>query len=93
MIWIIHLLSIGRVVLVSKKKKNLAVAEVIYKYDAWTVKVNGEKIGRASSLINATHLLYTNGYKVYAYRRGITGSGRPKFTADCLVFDYEKENE
>ena len=75
----------------SKKKKNLATAEVVYKYDAWTVKVNGIKIGRADSLIKATDLLFVNGYKAYAYRRGTTSSGRPKFTADCLVFDYEKE--
>lgn len=76
----------------SKKKKNIAVAEIVFKYKSWTVKVNGNKIGRADSLIKATDLLYVNGYKVYAYRRGQTTSGRPKFTADCLVFDYNKEH-
>lgn len=76
----------------SKKNKEMAIAEVVYKYDAWTVKVNGSKIGRADSLIKATDLLYVNGYKVYAYRRGETSTGRPKFTADCLVFDYNKEH-
>ena len=77
----------------SKKKKELAKATVIYKHDAWTVKVNDVVIGRADSLIKATDLLYVNGYKVYAYRRGTTSAGKMKFTADCLQFDYAKEQE
>ena len=76
-----------------KKKRELATATVSFRNDGWTVKVNNEKIGRADSLMNATDLLYVNGYKVYAYRRGVTSSGKPKFTADCLVFDYSKEND
>lgn len=75
------------------KKKEKATATVSYRNDAWTVKVNDVKIGRAESLIKATDLLYVNGYKVYAYRRGVTSSGKPKFTADCLVFNYSEENE
>lgn len=79
----------------SKKKHNkeMATAVVSFRNDGWTVKVNDKKIGRAASLIKATDLLYVNGFKVYAYRRGVTASGKPKFTADCLVFDYAKENE
>ena len=76
-----------------KKKRELVTATVSFRNDGWTVKVNDEKIGRADSLIKATDLLYVNGYKVYAYRRGVTSSGKPKFTADCLPFDYSKENE
>ena len=76
-----------------KKKYEMAEAVVSFRNDGWTVKVNGNKIGRAESLASATDLLYVNGYKVYAYRRGVTSSGKPKFTADCLVFDYETENE
>ena len=76
-----------------KKKRDMVEAVVSYRNDGWTVKVNGNKIGRADSLIKATDLLYCNGYKVYAYRRGVTASGKPKFTADCLVFDYSKEND
>ena len=76
-----------------KKKRDLVTATVIYKHDAWTVKVNDETIGRADSLIKATDLLYTNGYKVYAYRRGTTSAGKMKVTADCLPFDYAKEHE
>lgn len=76
-----------------KKKKEMAEAVVSFRNDGWTVKVNGNKIGRTTSLSRATDLLYVNGYKVYAYRRGETSSGKPKFTASCLVFDYDKENE
>lgn len=76
----------------SKKNRELVTATVSFRGNAWTVKVNDKRIGKASSLMDATDLLYLNGYKVYAYRRGVTGTGRPKFTADCLVFDYDKEN-
>ena len=75
----------------SNKNRDMAEAVVSYRNDGWTVKVNGNKIGRADSLMKATDLLYVNGFKVYAYRRGVTASGKPKFTADCLVFDYEME--
>ena len=75
------------------KKRELVSCTVIFKHNAWTVKVEDSVLGRADSLIKATDLLYTNGYKVYAYRRGTTSAGKMKFTADCLPFDYAKEHE
>lgn len=77
----------------NKRNREMATAVVSYRHGGWTVKVNDKKIGRVPSLFKATDLLYVNGYKVYAYRRGVTGSGKPKFTADCLVFNYSEENE
>lgn len=90
---IILLWSIGNLVcIMNKKKRELVEAVVSFRNDGWTVKVNDKKIGRTDSLAKATDLLYVNGYKVYCYRRGETSSGKPKFTAACLVFDYDKEN-
>lgn len=75
------------------KDKTRHTAVVVFKKNGWTVSVDGDKIGRAKSLMSATDLLYTSGYKVYAYRRGMSPGGKMMFTADCLKFDYDKENE
>lgn len=75
------------------KKRDLVECTVIFKHGAWTVRVGETVLGRASSLGEATNVLYENGYKAYAYRRGTTSAGKMKFTADCLPFDYAKENE
>lgn len=77
----------------SKKNKELHAAKVVYKKDAWSVSVDDVVLGRASSLMNATDMLYTNGYKVYAYRRGTSPGGKIMFTADCIKFNYSEENK
>lgn len=75
------------------KKKELCDAKIVFKKGAWSVSVDDTVIGRADSLMAATDLLYTHGYKVYCYRRGSTASGKMMFTTSCLKFDYNKENE
>ena len=76
----------------TKKNKDLHDAKVVFKKNGWTVSVDDCVIGRADSLMKATDLLYVNGYKVYAYRRGVSPGGKMMFTASCLKFDYDKEN-
>lgn len=68
------------------------IATITFRQGAWTVRCGSDRIGRARSLMEATDLLYINGYKVYAYRRSDTASGKPKFTSRVLVFDYDKEH-
>lgn len=75
------------------KTKELHAAKVVFKKQGWSVSVDNNVIGRADSLMKATDLLYVNGYKVYAYRRGVSPSGKIMFTADCLKFNYELENK
>ena len=70
------------------KTKKLHDAKVVYKKGGWSVSVDDVIIGRADSLMGATDLLYTSGYKVYCYRRGQSPGGKMMFTASCLKFDY-----
>jgi hypothetical protein len=50
----------------------------------WHVKVDGEKIGVASTLNEATTLLYENGYKVWAFRRSPNKNNRPAWRATVI---------
>lgn len=74
-------------------KKIKGTAKLVYKLGAWTVSLNGKKLGRAVTLGDATHLLYINGAKVYSYHRGKTKSDKPTMISDVLMFDYISEGE
>lgn len=76
----------------TKTKKHIVEAEVTMRRGKWTVKCEGETLGRVDGLVDATALLYRNGYKVYCYRRSETKGGKPRFISPVLVFEY-KEGE
>ncbi len=57
----------------------------------WNVTADGVKLGQVDGLCDATDLLYEAGYKVYAYRRKPSVSGKSGFTAACIKFDLYEE--
>jgi hypothetical protein len=74
------------------KKKNLVQAAVKRsKNQRWNVFAEGEKLGQADTLCDATSMLYAAGYKVGAYRRHEQNSGKSGFTAACIKFNPKKE--
>ncbi len=79
----------------SKKKRTEHEATVVYKQKPgrpdgmqpqmyWYIKVDGEKVGKVSSLNDAAKLLYEHGYKVWAWRRHFKNSGRPAWRATVI---------
>jgi hypothetical protein len=73
-------------------KKNTVEAIITRsKNNMWNVKAEGIKLGQVSNLLKATELLYENGYKSHAFRRGETKSGKPMFHASVLKFNKENE--
>ena len=74
------------------KKKNLVQAAVKRsKNQRWNVFAEGEKLGQADTLCDATSMLYAAGYKVGAYRRHEQNSGKSGFTAACIKFNPKKQ--
>ena len=67
------------------KRKNMVDATVKRsKNEKWNVAAEG--------LCDATDLLYESGYKVYAYRRQPSASGKSGFVATCIKFKPKKED-
>lgn len=62
------------------------------KNNRWNVSVSKDKLGQVDSLTQVTDLLYENGYKVYAYQRRPSASGKHGFVANCLKFNPKKED-
>jgi len=69
------------------KRKNMVDATVKRsKNEKWNVAAEGVKLGQVDGLCDATDLLYESGYKVYAYRRQPSASGKSGFVATCIKF-------
>lgn len=75
----------------SKKREMIEATVVRSKNQKWNVSCEGRKLGQADNLLKATGLLYDNGYKSHAFRRGQTKSGKPMFYANVLKFDKKDE--
>lgn len=74
------------------KRNNVVDATVKRsKNEKWNVAVEGVKLGQVDGLCDATDLLYDAGYKVYAYRRNPSASGKSGFIATCIKFKPKKE--
>ena len=74
------------------KRKNMVDATVKRsKNEKWNVAVDGVKLGQVDGLCDATDLLYESGYKVYAYRRQPSASGKSGFVATCIKFKFKKD--
>ena len=74
------------------KRKNVVDATVKRsKNEKWNVAADGVKLGQVDGLCDATDLLYEAGYKVYAYRRNPSPSGKSGFIATCIKFKPKKE--
>jgi len=73
-------------------ERTLAEASVVYKKGGWSITVDGNMIGRTTSLNDATTLLYANGYKVHTYRRSTTASNKVKFDATVLCFTPKQDD-
>ena len=74
------------------KRKNMVDATVKRsKNEKWNVAADGVKLGQVDGLCDATDLLYDAGYKVYAYRRHPSSSGKSGFIATCIKFKPKKE--
>ena len=75
------------------KRKNMVDATVKRsKNEKWNVAAEGVKLGQVDGLCDATDLLYESGYKVYAYRRQPSASGKSGFVATCIKFKPKKED-
>ncbi len=69
------------------KRKNMVDATVKRsKNEKWNVAADGVRLGQVDGLCDATDLLYDAGYKVYAYRRKPSASGKSGFIATCIKF-------
>ncbi len=69
------------------KRKNMVDATVKRsKNEKWNVAADGVRLGQVDGLCVATDLLYEAGYKVYAYRRKPSASGKSGFIATCIKF-------
>ena len=90
-------------IIVSKKKK-YSEHEVVVTYKkrrgrpsgmeplvSWHIELDGEFVGRSSTLNGVSSILYDMGYKTWAFRRTPDKKGRPKFKANVVRFDKEKE--
>ena len=75
----------------SKRKHMVDVTVKRSKNEKWNIAVGGVKLGQVDGLCDATDLLYDAGYKVYAYRRHPSASGKSGFIATCIKFKPYKE--
>ena len=74
------------------KRKNMVDATVKRsKNEKWNVAADGVKLGQVDGLCDATDLLYEAGYKVYAYRRHPSASGKSGFIATCIKFKLKED--
>ena len=74
------------------KRKNMVDATVKRsKNEKWNVAADGVRLGQVDGLCDATDLLYAAGYKVYAYRRHPSASGKSGFIAACIKFKPKEE--
>ncbi len=78
-------------ILMSKKKPLVEATIKRSKNQRWNVAAEGVKLGQVDGLCGATDLLYEFGYKVYAYRRQPSASGKSGFVTSCLKFNPKKE--
>ena len=58
---------------------------------AWHIELDNEFVGTSPTLNGVSHMLYDMGYKTWAFRRTPDKKGRPKFKANVVRFDKEKE--
>jgi hypothetical protein len=79
----------------SKKKRTEHEATIVYKHKPgrpsgmtpqmyWYLKVDGDKIGKTTTLNAAADLLLEHGYKVWAWRRDFKKSGAPAWRATVI---------
>jgi hypothetical protein len=73
----------------SKRKNSVDATVKRSKNERWNVAADGVRLGQVDSLCDATDLLYDAGYKVYAYRRQASASGKSGFIATCIKFKKE----
>ena len=73
-------------ILMGRDKTLVQAAVKRSKNQRWNVFAEGEKLGQANTLCDATSMLYDAGYKVGAYRRHEQNSGKSGFTAACIKF-------
>ena len=76
-------------ILMSKDKTLVQATVKRSKNQRWNVFAESEKLGQADNLCDATSMLYDAGYKVGAYRRAPTASGKSGFIATCIKFKKE----
>ncbi len=48
-------------------------------------------MSKRKNMVDATDLLYEAGYKVYAYRRKPSASGKSGFIATCIKFKPKED--
>ena len=75
----------------SKFKDMVDITVKRSKNGKWNVAAGKDKLGQVDGLCDATDLLYEAGYKVYAYRRKPSASGKSGFVATCIKFKPSKD--